>query len=161
MDYQFSGGNLEFVAVSDGSIEVKWRFFVEIEYVQSSPHDDSYRPISKGGGALPSALTSAQLQTSVSRGATYKARYFRLSGIAAGTTLAIDQTWTGSSWDGYCYLTKGATRGGPVLAYDDDAGGSTNPKIIYTTSAGDGPDLIIECTSYTAGATGTFNISVT
>jgi hypothetical protein len=145
--------------------EMKWRFFVEIDTVQAAPYDDSYRAITKGGATLNSSLTSAQVQTSVTKGAAYKARYFRID-ATAGTTLTINQMGAGAGGgltlgDGYCYLTKGATRGGSVLASDDDAGPGADPLIVYTIGAGDGTEFVIECTSYGGGATGTFALQVT
>jgi len=140
--------------------DYKWKVVLEVESVLSDPLE-GYRTITRNGPTLASALTANQKMTSVSRGASYKARYFRLSGIPAGTTLTINQVATGTAWDGYCYLTKGTTKGGSVVAFDDDSGGSTNPRIVYTTQASDGTEFVIECTSYGAGATGNFTLQVT
>jgi Zn-dependent metalloprotease len=71
----------------------------------------------------------------------------------AGTAYTI--TLTSSAFDTYLYLLSGTT----VLASDDDGNGGTNSKIVYTPSASG--TLTIHCTSYSAGATGAYTVSLT
>jgi len=152
VELRVSGANL-------GVGDYNWKVVLEVETVQATPLE-GYRTILRNGPTLSSALTTNQKMRSASRGSTYRARYFRLS-VPVGTSLTIDQVATGAGWDGYCYLTKGTTRGGTVVAFDHDGGGSLNPRIVYTTQPADGTEFVIECTPFSDTTTGTFTLQVT
>lgn len=160
LDFDVSGDELVLVASADETnAELKWRVFLEVDAVVEKPATDSYRTITKNGGAKASQLVATQVQYSTKRSGCY-ARYFRLT-CSVGTTLTISMS-TGGTWDTYVYLTKGTAKGGAIVASDDDSGTNADSLISnYTTQASDGTEFVIECTSYGQGATGTFTLQVT
>ena len=90
---------------------------------------------------------------SQSRSGSY-ARYYTFSiAESSDVTIRIE-----SSVDTYLYLREGAGRDGSVLHENDDiVSGNTNSEIQETLSAG---TYTIEATTYDAGATGDFTLTV-
>ena len=60
--------------------------------------------------------------------------------------------------DTYLYLRQGETRSGPFLHEDDDSPDRTRSQIQETLAAG---SYTIEATTYEAGQTGDFTLTVT
>jgi hypothetical protein len=145
------------VQVTGSTSEANWVCVLMIES-QDLDCFCSYRTITKGGAALSSSLVAGQLCTSIQRGSSFYSKFFRLD-VSVGTTITIDLSSV--VFDTYLYLLKGTSKYGALLAQDDDAGPGTDSQIVYTTSASVGTQLTIDCTSYGAGATGAFTVSVT
>ena len=81
------------------------------------------------------------------------ARYYTLT-LEEQSPVTIDLT---SSVDTYLYLRSGDATSGDALHEDDDGGDGTNSRITATLSAG---SYTIEATTYSAGATGNFTLTV-
>jgi hypothetical protein len=77
--------------------------------------------------------------------------------LAQETAVQIDLT---SSTDPYMFLLQGAGRDGSVEAENDDvvSGTDTNSRISLTLAAG---AYTVEATTYSVGATGSFNLAIT
>ncbi len=82
-------------------------------------------------------------------------RYAQLYTFSASTGQNIQVAVSSGAFDGYAYLIS---PGGAVVAEDDDAGGNHNPLITY--AAATSGTYTVEVTSYTAGATGAFTITL-
>ncbi|MCU1228097.1 MAG: Cna domain protein [Acidobacteria bacterium] len=81
------------------------------------------------------------------------ARYFSFT-LGGSTSVQID---LGSQVDSFLYLLNGSTPSATVITSDDDSGDGTNSRITRTLSAG---TYTLEATTYGAGQTGSFSISV-
>ena len=66
-------------------------------------------------------------------------------------------TLESSDADTYLYLREGESRSGAFLYENDDDGGTTRSTIQETLSAG---TYTIEATTYSAGETGSFTLSI-
>ena len=83
------------------------------------------------------------------------ARYYSFS-LEEETEVTIDLT---SSEDTFLVLLEGSGRGGAEEARNDDiVSGNTNSQIVATLAAG---SYTIEATTYAAGVTGNFDLSIT
>ena len=90
---------------------------------------------------------------SESRDGSYAGYYTFTLGESAEVTITLE-----SSVDTYLYLREGAGRDGSVLHENDDiVSGNSNSEIQETLSAG---TYTIEATTYDAGATGDFTLTV-
>ena len=90
---------------------------------------------------------------SESRAGSYASYYAFTLSESAEVTITFE-----SSVDTYLYLREGAGRDGSVLHENDDiVSGNTNSEIQETLSAG---TYTIEATTYDAGATGDFTLTV-
>ncbi len=83
------------------------------------------------------------------------ARYYTFT-LAQQSQAAI--TLESADADAYLYLRQGEARSGGALHQNDDHQGSTNSRIEATLPAG---TYTIEATTYDAGATGNFTLTVT
>ena len=89
---------------------------------------------------------------SVTKAGNY-ARFYSFS-VSLEQEVTIDLT---SSVDTVLNLLRGAGTGGMVVANNDDGGSGTNSRIIQTLQSG---TYTIEATTFSAGVTGSFNISI-
>ncbi len=83
------------------------------------------------------------------------ARYYR---FALGQPGSVEIDLMSSAFDALLALRAGADAAGRLVATDDDGGQGTNSRLVADLSAG---TYTIEATSYAAGATGAFTLTVT
>ena len=92
--------------------------------------------------------------TSSHRGSAYYATYYSFTLTAARTvTISLSST----AQDAYLYLLSGNSTGGGIITFDDDSGGGSNARISLNLPAG---VYTLESTTYDAGATGAFTLTV-
>jgi hypothetical protein len=102
------------------------------------------------GQTLPGELSATDC-FSPSRPASYSDRFTFTA--AAGTQYLIDMR--SPTLDSFLYLRDAA---GTVLASNDDVAGSVDARIVYTAPSSGA--LVVEATSYFAGRTGAYEVSV-
>ena len=84
------------------------------------------------------------------------ARYYSFT-LAQESEVTITLELASGDADTYLYLREGDARSGDFLYENDDDGGTTRSEIVATLGAG---SYTIEATTYEAGQTGTFTLTV-
>ena len=100
--------------------------------------------------SLSESLSSATDAINPLRNGSYFDDYY-LTDTITGETYTIDMT---ASFDTYLQLINADT--GALITYNDDGGSGTNSRLQFTIEAG--KHYIIRATSYSSGATGSYNI---
>ncbi len=112
------------------------------------------------GQTIDAALVSGDPDNPLRPGRKYKD--YELIRAIVGNSYTIDHVGsnppiTGGIGDAYLQLVNGDT--GALITYDDDSGGNLNSRITFTAQVG--IRYMVRATTYTAGVTGNFRLSVT
>ena len=115
------------------------------------PSDDCEAPLTGDGTVSGTWVAECESQARSGRYARY---YTFTLAEQSEVTIALES----SDADTYLNLWAGSNRTGDPLAYDDDSPDITRSEIVATLQAG---SYTIEATTFDAGATGSFTLTVT
>ena len=129
-------------------------FTLRVSVAEPPPADPCVTPLGTLTAAATQSGSWADDCESANREGSY-ARFYTFT-LEQETEVSIDLT---SSQDTYLFLLQGSGRDGTVAEENDDlVSGNTDSRVVATLAAG---AYTVEATTYTAGATGDFTLTIT